>query len=111
MEKGRERLKMKILRNAVAGTMESSDAVVTIFPSDAGLQINLTSTVEAQYGASIYKLVKDVLERMDIDSAIVSINDHGALDCTLRARVETAVIRAQKEKDEDEKNYDIPSWE
>jgi citrate lyase subunit gamma (acyl carrier protein) len=35
-----------------------------------------------------------VLKNLEIESAKITINDKGALDCTIRARVETAVFRA-----------------
>ena len=36
----------------------------------------------------------DALDRLDVDDARVSIVDKGALDCTIKARVECAVMRA-----------------
>ena len=44
---------MKILKSAVAGTMESSDIMITIEPAVSGISIDLTSTVEQQFGRKI----------------------------------------------------------
>lgn len=88
---------MIIKKAASAGTQESSDAQVTIEPGENGIELELTSTVIHQYGRQIRALVKEELKRMGIDSCRVTVNDHGALDCTLKARVEAAVYRAAEQ--------------
>ncbi len=85
-----------ILKAASAGTMESSDAYVEIEPGDNGLQIHVESVVERQFGAAIEVAVQDVLREQQVEQAIVRVADRGALDCVLRARVETAILRAKE---------------
>ena len=85
---------MEILKSACAGTMESSDAYVEIEPSSGGLDINLESVVENQFGDSIRQAIRDVLDEQGVSSASVRVIDRGALECVIRARVETAVLRA-----------------
>lgn len=87
---------MKIEKAAMAGTLESSDAMVTIEPAEAGTGIDfeLDSVVIHQFGDQIKKVVLETLERLDVQDARISIMDKGALDCTLKARVECAVFRA-----------------
>ena len=87
----------KIERTAVAGTMESSDVYVELSPCDSGLEIELDSVVLDQFGDSIRASVKEVLDENGIDCARVSLVDRGALDCVIRARVETAIVRAKGE--------------
>lgn len=84
---------MIILKSAVAGTLESSDAMVTVEPGE-GLTLELSSSVMNQYGRQIKATVLDTLERLDVKDARVTIVDKGALDCTLKARVECAVFRS-----------------
>ena len=36
----------------------------------------------------------ETLERLGVENALVSVVDKGALDCTLKARVECAVFRS-----------------
>lgn len=84
---------MKLIKSAIAGTYESSDAFVRVEPAD-GIKIDLESSVMDQYGDSILASVKDVLKNLDVSNVSVAITDKGALDCTLRARVETAIFRA-----------------
>ncbi len=88
---------MKILRNAAAGTLESNDALITVEPSCEGIKIDVRSVVARQYGEKIREAVMDVLTELDVKNAVVGVNDRGALECTLKARTETAVFRASKE--------------
>ena len=85
-----------ILKAASAGTMESSDVYVEIEPGDNGLQIHVESVVERQFGAAIEAAVQDVLREQQVEQAVVRVADRGALDCVLRARVETAILRAKE---------------
>ena len=88
---------MKIVKKAVAGTMESSDAYVEIEPCES-LTVELESVVKEQFGESILKTAGEVLSECGVTSAKVHITDRGALDCVLRARIETAVMRGKEEK-------------
>lgn len=84
---------MNIQNKAVAGTLESSDAFVTVEPADT-LEIELQSVVSRQYGAAIRAAVGQVVEELGVRTGRISVNDRGALDCVIRARVETALRRA-----------------
>ena len=86
---------MEIKQAAVAGTLESSDVQVSIYPSDeAKLEIQLKSIVEKQFGESIVETAREVLEAFGITRAIVSLNDKGALDWVIRSRIQAACCRA-----------------
>lgn len=87
---------MDIIKCASAGTMESSDAYVEIEPSSAGIEISLESVVKKQFGEKIEKTVRQVLEECEVNSALVRVVDRGALECVIRARVETAVSRGKE---------------
>lgn len=91
---------MRIKKSAVAGTLESSDCMVTIEPVDKGTGIvfDLDSTVIRQYGYQIRKVTMETLEELDVADVKISIVDKGALDCTLKARIEGAVYRAIGQK-------------
>ena len=88
---------MEIKNRAVAGTLESSDAYVEISPADKGLEISLDSVVQQQFGEAIEKVVLEVLTDCGVQNAKVNVIDKGALDCVIRARVETAVMRGRGE--------------
>lgn len=87
----------EIVKRACAGTMESSDVYVELGPGTAGIEIDLDSVVASQFGASIRRSVEEVLMEQGVECARVRLVDRGALDCVIRARVETAVLRAKGE--------------
>lgn len=90
---------MEIKKEAMAGTVESSDAMVTISPNPAStIEIQLKSVVERQFGKQIRKLAEDTFKELKIKSAILRIEDKGALDAVLRARIQAAADRASEEK-------------
>lgn len=84
-----------ILRKAAAGTMESSDVYVEIEPAE-GLSVEVESVVKAQFGLQISETAKQVLKECGVENAMLRIADRGALDCVIRARVETAVMRGRE---------------
>ncbi|EGY35128.1 citrate lyase acyl carrier protein [Aggregatibacter actinomycetemcomitans] len=87
---------MKITKAAVAGTLESSDVQVRIQPFDS-LDIEINSSVAKQFGEQINATVRAVLDKLNVTAAQVIIEDKGALDCVLQARVKAAVLRATEE--------------
>lgn len=94
----------EIKKQAVAGTLESSDLQILLDKGDNGIEIELTSSVEYQYGKKIRALIADKLKALGIEDAKLKVVDKGALDCTIIARTITAVHRASGI----EENYD---WE
>ncbi len=84
---------MTITKYASSGTLESSDAYVEIEPCSEGIKIELESVVEKQFGESIRKVAGEVLSDMDVKNAVLRITDKGALECVIRARIETAILR------------------
>lgn len=91
---------MDIKCTGVAGTMESSDAMVTIEKGGSGIQLQLTSPVIHRFGNHMRSVILETLERLDIKDAVVTVVDKGALDCTLKARVEGAAFRAAQRSEE-----------
>lgn len=87
----------EIVRRVSAGTLESSDAYVELEPGSGCLEIEIDSVVKRQFGRQIRASVEEVLAEQGIQSARLKLVDRGALDCVIRARVETAVARAKGE--------------
>ena len=85
---------MEIKKSAIAGTLESSDAQVVVDPGENGIELSIQSSVMNQFGPQIRAVVLETLERLEVKSGKISIVDRGALDCTLKARVECAVYRS-----------------
>lgn len=89
-----------IKQKACAGTMESSDIFVEIEPAaaGAGIDLSINSVVFTQFGDAIEAVIRETLEQLEVKDAKVTVNDRGAVDCTIRARVETAVCRGKGEE-------------
>lgn len=85
---------MTIVREAMAGSLESSDILVRVSPGKGNLDVTCTSIVAAQFGNAIRTEIQNTLKKMGITNAVVAAEDKGALDCVIRARVEAAVLRA-----------------
>jgi citrate lyase subunit beta / citryl-CoA lyase len=58
---------------------------------EGGIVIDLKSKVQVLYGASIRKLCTDILVFFGIRDALLAVNDSGALDWVIGARLESAV--------------------
>ncbi len=87
---------MVIQKEALAGTLESSDCMVQVEPSRE-ISVSIHSVVQQQFGKQIRQVVYSVLKNLDVTGASIDIQDYGALDCVIAARVETAIRRGRKE--------------
>ncbi|MFW5712693.1 MAG: citrate lyase acyl carrier protein [bacterium] len=86
---------MELIRTGKAGTLESSDVLISVRTNPNNkIDIKLKSIVEKRFGKHIEQLVRDILKEMQVGSAIVDVDDRSALDCVIRARLETALYRA-----------------
>jgi len=87
---------MKIAKPALAGTLESGDAMVRITPLEHGaaVELEIASSVKKQFGAAIRALAEGIISRCGLTACQIQIDDKGALDCVLKARLETAIARA-----------------
>lgn len=85
---------MKIIRSAIAGTLESSDIQVTVEPYDKGkVLIDLDSVVEKQFGDQIRALIREEVEKAGVKSCRIVAVDKGALDFAIRARLQSALYQ------------------
>ncbi len=81
----------------MAGTLESSDVMVRIAPAEGPEHdLLIASSVEKQFGDAIRHTLLQVLQQYDVPPVQVIVDDKGALDCVLRARLETALMRASE---------------
>lgn len=92
---------MKIVKEALAGTMESSDLMVKIAPANGELEIIIHSEVIKQFGDQIRQVVSETISKMGVREGLIMIDDKGALDCVIRARLQSALLRAAEVKDID----------
>lgn len=83
------------MKKGVAGTLESNDALITVYENDQ-LEIEITSIVYDFFKDEIEAVIKDTLKQLKIEKIKVVIVDKGALDYTIRARLITAIKRMEK---------------
>lgn len=84
--------KMKI---GVAGTLESSDVMITVREADA-LKITIESIVFAYFSEQIHNTILSTLREMNITNVHVLCQDKGALDYVIKARLKTAIERMKQ---------------
>jgi citrate lyase subunit gamma (acyl carrier protein) len=87
---------LDILKPSTCGTLQSNDCFIRLYPGTGTIELDIASTVKAQFGEQIEKTILETLKENDIDSCRLFIEDKGALDFTIRARVETAVKRSNE---------------
>lgn len=88
---------MNIKKSAFSGTLESSDVYIEIEPSKNGNSVDVESIVLKQFGTQIKATVLSVLDEFEVENAKVKVLDRGALECVIRARVESAILRTKEE--------------
>jgi citrate lyase subunit beta / citryl-CoA lyase len=77
------------------GEKVRSDCWVRLEPrASGGLELCVTSKVEAMYADAVQTTCRAVLESLGVKDASVTVEDQGALDFVLAARIEAAVKRA-----------------
>lgn len=80
---------------ATAGTLESNDCLITVEESQ-NLEIIIDSIVKDAFGEEIERVIREVLNSQKIKKMKVHIQDKGALNYTIRARLLTAIHRLEE---------------
>ena len=84
------------MKQAVCGTLLSNDCFVRLYPGSGKIELELKSSVMNLFGKQIEKTILDTLEAIGVTSCKLYLEDKGALDYTIKARVETAVKRSNE---------------
>ena len=77
----------------VVGSENKSDCIVRVSRSGK-TGINLTTGNEKLFGAGLRAVIEETLSALGNDRLRIDLEEHGALDCVIRARVEAAVREA-----------------
>ncbi|WP_035292441.1 citrate lyase acyl carrier protein [Clostridium sp. KNHs214] len=86
---------MKIEKVAKAGTLESNDVMITVMPNvNGGIEVEIDSIVMKQFGEAIKETIMNTLKELKVEEVKIKAEDKGALDYTIKARIETAIKRA-----------------
>ena len=62
-----------------------------------GVSLEVNSSVGKQFDAQIRATVHEVLAQLGVTAVALKLEDRGALDCVLRARLKAALLRATDE--------------
>lgn len=91
------------MQTAQAGTLESNDIMISISPAtpDSGINLDLDSIVLSQYGKAIRNAIVATLNSYNVTDVYVKAVDRGALDCTIKSRLITALTRSGYVTEED----------
>ncbi len=83
-----------------AGTDKKEDVFIRfeIVPEQTENEIQIESKVAAKYGDHIQALVEDMLNKHGLTGVRLAASDLGALDFAWKARIETAILRWQKQE-------------
>ena len=87
---------MDIIKQAVCGTLLSNDCFVRLYPGSGEIELEIKSPVMNLFGNQIEKTILDTLHANGVTSCKLYLEDKGALDYTIKARVETAVKRSNE---------------
>ncbi len=91
---------MEIKETASAGTIDKCDCLVTVSKGEGDIKINLSSKVLYQYGDSIKNTILQTLKKLNINDITVDVEDVGAFEYVIVARLEAAIYRSQKQMDQ-----------
>lgn len=83
------------MKRGIAGSLESNDALITVKESDE-LKITVKSIVYDFFHKQIEKVIRDTLAELGINGIEVVCEDKGALDYTIKARLQVAVKRMEE---------------
>ena len=86
-----------LVKTAMAGFDEKNDALVTVEPIQSGIEVELTTKLERQYGAHNRELITATVRDAGFDGVKVMVKENGAWDYTIKARVVGALERGSKE--------------
>jgi citrate lyase subunit gamma (acyl carrier protein) len=108
----KEQKAMQLARPAIAGTLESGDAQVSVEPTapGSGLTLAVESAVDLRFTKLIRAAAEAALGELGVLDARVVVRERAALDCTVRARVLAACLRAAA-PDGGGANPVAPPWE
>jgi len=80
------------MKVGVAGSKESNDCLVTVKESNK-TEIVINSVVAAFFYDQIKATVEETLKEMKTENVLVTVEDKGALDYTIKSRLISAIKR------------------
>jgi len=84
------------MKTGICGSLESNDCLITVEESDT-FELNIESIVYDFFADQIKKVIIETLNEQEIVHIKVFCNDKGALDYTIKSRLETAIKRMREQ--------------
>lgn len=86
------------MQTSQAGTLESMDCLVTLreAQSGSGIKIEISGAGASRFKSAMEKKIQETLSSLGVKDIEVAVQDNGALDIVLGARVEAAYKRLTK---------------
>ncbi len=89
---------MRIKKPSKAGRKDKGDLVVEVVPIDGvENELQISSSVNRIFGKHLREYILGLLKEYGVQGARVKIEDDGALDFVIRARLEAALRRAESD--------------
>lgn len=82
-------------RQGSCGNVKPSDARVHVDLDIKGIHVTINSKFKELFGTHMKQAVMSVLEEEGIQDIHITVEDDGALDFVIRARLKTAIRRAK----------------
>jgi len=82
----------------VAGTLESSDCLITLSPANT-FSLDIDTVVHEAFYEHIKRVIETTLAEENVANVHLRCQDRGALDYTIKARLRTA-LKKYKEADD-----------
>lgn len=93
---------MKTLHQSSCGSKDKGDILITMVQNNSNeIKVNLASPSMFQFGKHIKTLIIEELKKLEANSLTVTLEDNGALDFTIKSRIETCYDRLTKKNDID----------
>ncbi|MBN1552424.1 citrate lyase acyl carrier protein, partial [bacterium] len=90
------------------GSAVRSDCWISIkIETSGGIDIQMKSKVESLYGESNINLIRAMMSFYEIENAVITIEDSGALPFVIMARIEAVIRKLGLDQN---KRY-LPDWE
>jgi citrate lyase subunit beta/citryl-CoA lyase len=88
-------MSVNILDRVAAGKADKSDVLIVCHKKEAGhgVKVTVKSSVRAFFGKHIESLVARKINELQITDILVEVDDNGALDFAILARLEAALIK------------------
>lgn len=87
------------MRSFTTGSLSSSDCLITVTEHDSKV-IDIESIVYDAFHTQIEAVINAVLKEENMTNIHVVIQDKGALDYTIKARLKSAITRLKEAKHE-----------